>query len=110
MANVVHRIVRSEMLLAANRLMVMLVSAVGFPMLIWLGTTILSVDRKQAILEAEAARQGADILKLQRSREADLASIGLLGRELGKLGEKIDYQRSSLNRIESYIDRQSPRP
>ena len=106
----VRKIVQSEGLLAINRLLVALVSVIGFPLLIWLATTVLNVDRRQAVLEADNTRQTSDILALQRGREADLASLGLLGRELGKLGEKIDSQRSSLNRIEAFIDRQPSRP
>lgn len=106
----VRKIVQSEGLLAINRLLVALVSVIGFPLLIWLATTVLNVDRRQAVLEADNTRKTADILALQRGRESDLASLGLLGRELGKLGEKIDSQRSSLNRIEAFIDRQPSRP
>lgn len=107
MRQTIERIAQSEWLLAVNRILVMLVSTVGFPILFWTVSTVVSVDRKQALLEAENARQSADIVALQRGREADLTSLALLGQQLGKLGEKIDGQRYSLNRIEAFIDRQT---
>lgn len=109
MSETVRRIAQSEWLAATNRLLVMAVSSIGFPLLIWLATTVISIDRKQAVLEADNVRQTSDILALKHSREADQASLALLGRELGKLGEKIDAQRGSLNRIEAFIDRQPSR-
>jgi len=109
MSETVRRIAQSEWLTATNRLLVMAVSSIGFPLLIWLATTVMSLDREQAVIKAQNARQAMDIALMQQDRRTDAANDVALNKFLGQLSEKIDAQRSSLNRIEAYIDRQAGR-
>ena|GEM_PF-4377338 len=106
MVAAIKRVVHSEWLLALNRVAM----PVAMATVIWLFTTVMGIDRKQGLLEAENARQTSDIQELRQGRAADLATMGLLASALGKLGEKIDAQRDTLTRIHNYIDRQPSRP
>jgi hypothetical protein len=94
-------------LLAANRILVVVVSAIGLPLVIWLTNTVVVNDRVLALVSAENQRQGDAIRALERSRDEGKSAADRALLELAGVREQLAGMQRGIARIESYIDRRT---
>lgn len=103
-------IANSVYLTALNRLLLPIATPIVVAAIIWLGSTTLALDRSLAIQEREMVRLSLELADIKRGRENDQALARKVQEDLAGIREAVTSQRKSLDRIESFIDRQNHRP
>jgi len=107
MSEAIKRVAQSEILLAANRILVVVVSAIGLPLVVWLTNTVVSNDRMLALVAAENLRQAEAIRALERSRDEGKSQADRALLELAGVREQLAGMMRGIARIEAYIDRRT---
>lgn len=117
MSDAVAKAARSEWLAVAARGLTVILCLLGVPFLIWVVTTVNTLDKDMAVSKVRDSQQdqtvralGEALGGLKTQRDADAKSNNDLQIAIGRALEKLDGQGRSLARIEAFIDRQPNRP
>lgn len=115
MSDAVKRIAQSEFLLAANRILVIIVSALGFPLLTWTVATVVDLQKQVAIMTVVQAQLvekdralDTTIKEAAARRDADVAMTQQLRADMSRILEKLDGLTQSQRRLENLLDRERP--
>lgn len=112
MSEVVKRVAQSEFLLAVNRILVVIVSALGFPLLTWTVASVVNLQTQIAIITVVQAQlvekdrlQDQALKDAAGRRETDVAVTQQLRNDVGRILEKLDGMTQSQRRVEQLLDR-----
>ena len=112
MGSAIATAVKSEWLAAAARIATIAVAGVGIPFVLWMVSTVNTLDKQVAVQAVRDAQQeqtmkdiGSAIVAMKSARDTDTKAASELAIAMGRALEKLDAHSRTLQRIEQIIDR-----